>query len=148
MSQVLAPLQWNFFCSSFSALAVPQMFSYLAEQNQIPSLSLPPSYCSSCSHPLHIPSTAGFGNSLLDRLCHPLTTDPTFRTLNENTKHSLSLLRSRLEELDRRTVDFATMMSQQQALLSNFLTYCKFEQNVEEVRSKVRFVPIGGEGSS
>ena len=97
---------------------------------------------------LHIPSTTGFGNSLLDRLCHPLTTDPTFRTLNENTKRSLSLLRSRLEELDRRTVDFAAMISQQQALLSNFLTYCKFEQNVEEVSSKVRFVPIGGERSS
>ena len=83
------------------------------------------------THSLIHPS--GAGGALLDRLCRPLTTDPTFRSLNENTKRSLGFIRERLEDLERKGVELSPALSQQETLLRDFLTYCEFEQTIEQV---------------
>ncbi len=75
-------------------------------------------------------------------MCHPLAADPVFHTLNDNTKRSLTYLRAKLEELERKQVDLGPTLARQEALLKDFLTYCEFEQSIEQVSVIVHVVQL------
>ena len=79
-------------------------------------------------------SHSELGSALLDRLCHPLLPgDPDFRSLNDNTKQSLSYLREKLEEIERHNLEMSSVLPQQEAILREFLLYCEFEHRIEKV---------------
>ena len=74
------------------------------------------------------------GSSLLDRLCRPLLPgDPSFRSLNDNTKLSLSFLREKLEEIERKSMEMGSLLPQQEAVLREFLLFCEFEHRIERI---------------
>ena len=79
-------------------------------------------------------SHSELGSTLLDRLCRPLLPgDPDFRSLNDNTKQSLSYLREKLEEIERHNLEMGSLLPQQEAILREFLLYCEFEHRIERV---------------
>ena len=82
-------------------------------------------------------SQPGAGSTLLDRLCRPLLPDASFRSLNDHTKRSLAFLRSKQEELERHVVELTTVVPRQEALFTEFITYCEFEQSIELVRHTI-----------
>ena len=58
-------------------------------------------------------SHTDIGNTLLDRLVRPLTSDPKFQSMNESTKRSVSFLRGKLEVLQRSCSEVDTALPQQ-----------------------------------
>ena len=80
------------------------------------------------------PTHSELGSSLLDRLCRPLLPgDPNFRSLNDNAKLSLSFLREKLEEIERKSMEMGSLLPQQEAILREFLLFCEFEHRIERI---------------
>jgi len=73
------------------------------------------------------------GASLANRLQRPVIQEPEFVTLNERVQDSRDFLLAKVSDLERRSSEVKQILPQQEKLLREFVKYCQFEREIEQV---------------
>ena len=73
------------------------------------------------------------GQSLVGRLSRPVLMEPEFLMLNEHVQESQAYLKSKIGDLESRSSEVQEILPQQEELLREFITYCRFERKIETI---------------